>query len=72
MSWIVEYHDGLTVLSYQNYDLSVSEAPRLFSDAEFEAVRRIRHGLEVLILRKRLQVCIAYAVIDGRKRAHGV
>lgn len=40
----------------QNYDLSVSEAPKLFSDAEFEAVKRIEAGLKVLVLRKRLQV----------------
>lgn len=40
----------------QNYDLSISEAPKLFSDAEFEAVKRIQAGLKVLILRKRLQV----------------
>lgn len=42
--------------SQQNYDLSVSEAPKLFSDAEFEAVKRIEAGLKVLVLRKRLQV----------------
>ena len=40
----------------QNYDLSVSEAPKLFSDADFEAVKRIQDGLKVLVLRKRLQV----------------
>lgn len=43
---------------HQNYDLSVSEAPKLFSDAEFEAVKRIQAGLKVLVLRKRLQVTI--------------
>lgn len=41
---------------HQNYDLSVSEAPKLFSDAEFEAVKRIQAGLKVLVLRRRLQV----------------
>ena len=40
----------------QNYDLSISEAPKLFSDAEFEAVQRIQQALAVLLLRKRLKV----------------
>lgn len=40
----------------QNYDLSISEAPKLFSDAEFEAVKRIQQALAVLLLRKRLKV----------------
>lgn len=40
----------------QNYDLSISEAPKLFSDAEFEAVKRIQQALAVLLLRKRFKV----------------
>lgn len=49
----------------QNYDLSVSEAPKLFSDAEFEAVNRIQDGLKVLVLRKRLQVRCASTDVYG-------
>jgi len=49
----------LALNCHQNYDLSVSEAPKLFSDAEFEAVKRIEAGLKVLVLRKRLQVGMA-------------
>eukprot|EP00752_Nemacystus_decipiens_P008919 g7962.t1 len=48
--------DGDISQYWENYDLSVSEAPKLFSDAEFEAVKRIQDGLKVLVLRKRLQV----------------
>lgn len=48
----------------QNYDLSVSEAPKLFSDAEFEAVKRIEDGLKVLVLRKRLQVCYVLVTLQ--------
>ncbi|CAN0230505.1 unnamed protein product [Ectocarpus sp. 12 AP-2014] len=47
--------DGEISQYWQNYDLSISEAPKLFSDAEFQAVKRIQGGLKVLVLRKRLQ-----------------
>ncbi|CAN0400936.1 unnamed protein product, partial [Laminaria digitata] len=40
---------------WQNYDLSISEAPKLFSDAEVEAVNRIQQALAVLLLRKRFK-----------------
>lgn len=56
--------------SSQNYDLSVSEAPKLFSDAEFEAVKRIQDGLKVLVLRKRLQVRESSADPTGQSHGH--
>lgn len=54
----------------QNYDLSVSEAPKLFSDAEFEAVKRIEAGLKVLVLRKILQVNVYIADATVVLRTH--
>lgn len=43
-------------IAHKNYDLSISEAPKLYTDGEFEAAKRIKQGLAVLLLRKRLKV----------------
>ncbi|CAN0143799.1 unnamed protein product, partial [Pylaiella littoralis] len=61
--------DGDVSQYWQNYDLSVSEAPKLFSDAEFEAVKRIQAGLKVLVLRKKLQERVTARTREREVRA---
>ena len=56
--------DTPLVVLPQNYDLSISEAPKLFSDAEFEAVKRIQQALAVLLLRKRLKVINHFTIVS--------